>query len=333
MPVLCQIYLEKTRDGVHRSGEPVRGTLIYSVDKPTKFESIHVKLLGKGKCSWSESDGDNTTHYSNKEEYVNQSCNVLHSTTDKKLPAGKYEFPFHFVLPNEIPASMKNKTCTIEYKIIAEFIKAKFFSATSKFTTEIPVYSYVSRTSVEPLHFGLQKELFSLTSNNKVIVKAVLDKTVASPGQNLTLKMTVNNDTGLVITIKTQLYRYFTYISSSKSKRVDKESVKETTSVKTLKERSVSNLMFTVPILPSLYSIQHTKVMTGEYRVKVTADLPFPHINEVVEVPVVIGETRDRPGPEVRVLDNKPSSSKDRYEKEDKGEWNGDDNWDKLHIS
>ncbi|XP_022814807.1 arrestin domain-containing protein 2-like [Spodoptera litura] len=328
MPVVCQIFLDRTRDGVHRSGEPVRGTLVYSVDKPTKFDSIYINFIGKGKCRWSESDGDNTTFYGNKEEYVNQSCNVLHSRSDKKIPAGRYEFPFQFFLPHEIPSSIKNKTCTIEYKIVAEFVKAKFFNATSKFNAEITVYAYVDRTCVEPLHFGLHKDLFSLTSNNKVIVKAVLDKTVAAPGENLTLKLTINNDSGLVIVIKTQLYRYFTYISSSKRKKVDKDSVKETASARTIKERSVSNLMFTIPILPSLYSIQHTKIMTGEYKVRVTADLPFPHINEVVEVPVVIGERRDRVGPEIMVLNEKPSSTK-----EDKGESKYDDNWDKLRIS
>lgn len=328
MPVLCEIFLDKTRDGVHRSGEPIRGTLVYSVDKPTKFESIYMSFVGKGKCRWSESDGDDNRYYENKEEYVNQSCNVLHSRSDNKIPAGRYEFPFQFFLPHEIPASFKNKTCCIQYKITAEFVKAKFFNATSKFVKEIPVYAYVSRTSVEPLHFGLHKDLFSLTSNQKVIVKAVLDKTIAAPGENFTIKLTIDNDSGLNVIIKTKLYRCFTYISSSKSKKVEKEAVKDTASATTIKERSVSNLMFTVPVLPSLYSIQHTKIMTGEYKVRVKIDLPFPHFNEEVEVPVAIGERRDRLGLDDLVLDEQPSSSKEYI-----GERKYDENWDKLRVS
>lgn len=78
-----------------------------------------------------------------------------------------------------------------------------------------------------------------------------------------------------------------------------------------LKEKSVTELTCLVPTLPSLYSIQHSKILIGEYKVRVTVKILFSHVNAVAKVPVVIGERKDHLGVTAVGVDNEcPSCSK-----------------------
>ncbi|KAJ8730546.1 hypothetical protein PYW08_001959 [Mythimna loreyi] len=317
MGVTCVILLQKTKEGVFRAGQPVAGIVKYKVDKPTKFTSIDIRLRGKGKCSWSETDmDDNKTTYSNKEEYVNICKNLL---IGHNVVSGTHECPFEFFLPEKIPTSMKNSTCTIEYKIFVTFVKDNFFGTSSKFEADVLVYGYLEPCSPEPLIFGLQKNLFSLSTNvSNIDIKANIEKTFVSPGENIKVHLIIHNDTDVLITVKIELVKHFTYVSSGKSTNIEKEVLKPTAVyTPTVKERSVLRGNCTVPTLPNLYSIQHTQILIGEYKVRMTAKIPFPHTNAVVEIPVVIGEGRKQIG--ATVADFGASSSK-MNEIENRGE-------------
>ncbi|XP_022814527.1 arrestin domain-containing protein 5-like [Spodoptera litura] len=304
MTLLCQILLEKAKEGVFRSGDYVRGTLKYSVDKPTRYETIYIRFVGHGSVSWSESDGDDRKTYSNQEEYADLTQYILKPNEDNVLN-GCYDHPFEFLIPDDIPISKKDDVCNIYYKVVAIFVKTEGFIKTKKFDAEIPVYGYVNRCSPEPLVFGLQKELFSLTTTNKINVKAEIDKTFVTPGENITLKVTVNNNTDFPITVRTELVKRFTYRSSDDYTRVDTITVIGTAaSSPPMKVRSVSNLTCIVPTLANLYSIQYSKIVEGIYKVKVTAIVPFPHINESVEIPVVIGEGKEHLGATAKHVDD-----------------------------
>ncbi|KAF9807267.1 hypothetical protein SFRURICE_001699 [Spodoptera frugiperda] len=305
MTLLCQILLEKAKEGVFRSGDSVRGTLKYSVDEPTKYETIYIRFVGHGSVNWTESDGDDRKTYNNREEYADLTQYCLKPDEDNVLK-GCYDHPFEFLIPDDIPISKKDGVCHIYYKVVAVFVKSEGFFKTEKFDTEIPVYGYVNRCSPEPLIFGLQKELFSLTTTNKINVKVEIDKTFVTPGENITLKVTVNNNTDIPITIRTELVKRFTYRADDGHTRVDTVTVIGTAgNSPPMKERSVSNLTCIVPTLPSLYSIQNSKMVDGAYRVRVTAVVPFPHINESADVPVVIGEGKDLLGATAKNVDGK----------------------------
>ncbi|KAJ8721242.1 hypothetical protein PYW07_002017 [Mythimna separata] len=298
MGVTCLILLQKTKEGVFRAGQPVVGIVKYKVDKPTKFASIDIRLRGKGKCSWSETDmDDNRTTYSNKEEYVNICKNLL---IGQNVVTGTHECPFEFFLPANIPTSMKNSTCTIEYKVFVTFVKDNFFGTKCTYEAEVLVYGYVEPCSPEPLIFGLQKNLFSLGANSNIDIKAEIEKTFVTPGENIKVNLLIYNDTDVLITVKTEIVKHFTYVSSGKSTNIEKEVLKPTAVYSpNVKERSVFNALklgCIIPTLPNLYSIQHTKILIGEYKVRVTAKIPFPHTNAVVEIPVVIGERREQLG-------------------------------------
>nr|XP_049696657.1 arrestin domain-containing protein 5-like [Helicoverpa armigera] len=297
MSVKCQILLSDTKDGVFRAGLPISGTLQYSLETATKYDSIDIYLIGKGWCRWTEKDCDSVHFFHNKEDLVSLTKNIFKAKLgNETVQAGKYEYPFKFLLPEDLPSSFKNKTCIIMYKVITKFVEPGSLNVTDKFDVEVPVRGYVSPCSPEPLVFGLKKYLFSFTSKNQVTVKGMIDKTFLQPGENITLKLTINNDSDVPVNILTELCASFTYTSCKEKRHIRKfsrEPVKSTAGVSpTLKEKSVSSLTCVVPTWTS-YTIQNSSILKREYFVTVTARFPFPHFNEYVRIPVEIGEKKE----------------------------------------
>ena len=74
---------------------------------------------------------------------------------------GTFEYPFEFLLPENIPTSIKNPTCTIEYKVVATFLKENFYEIKKSIEAEVTVYGYVNPCSPEPQVFSIQKDFFA----------------------------------------------------------------------------------------------------------------------------------------------------------------------------
>ncbi|XP_063893634.1 arrestin domain-containing protein 3-like [Helicoverpa armigera] len=296
MGVLCQILINRTDDGVFRSGQTVTGTLKYSIEKPTRYNSIDISFVGKGRCRWSEGSRKNRRTYSNQEEYFSAYQNLYTPKGDEMLKPGEFEYPFEFIVPYNIPSSFKDYTCTIEYKVIVKFAKRKLFSSGDTFETEIPICGCVSSSLQEPLLFGLRKTLTSFKSNSKVRVNAEIDKVTVAPGEHFNLRLTIFNDSNVSVMVKTELLTFFTYVSSIGHKKVVMQPIEATKSNSTkIKAGSKTELVCNVPTLTSMYSIQHTKILIGQYKVRVMVKLPFPHVNAAVAIPVEIGEIGNSP--------------------------------------
>ncbi|KAH9635413.1 hypothetical protein HF086_006653 [Spodoptera exigua] len=291
MGVMCQILINRTEDGVFKVGGLVTGTLKYFIDKPTHYKSISITFLGKGSCWWSESRGKTTTHYSNSEEYINQIVNIYLDREKEDFISGGFEYPFQFLLPVDIPPSFKDSTCTIEYKIIVTFAKANKITSKKYFDVEIPVTSYVNPCSLEPMMFCLRKNIFSFnkTNSNQIDLKGEIIKTCVTPGENIQIRLTVNNDTNLQIFAKTELVHRLTYIASCGHKKTRENIVSNTSTMTPVAANSVVNLICVIPTLHNLSSLEHTKVMIGEYKVKLVVKPPFPHMFRMLYIPVAIG--------------------------------------------
>uniref|UniRef100_A0A2A4JR69 Arrestin C-terminal-like domain-containing protein n=1 Tax=Heliothis virescens TaxID=7102 RepID=A0A2A4JR69_HELVI len=291
MGVQCQILINRIDDSVFRTGQIVTGTLKYFIEKPTRYESIDISFVGKGSCYWTEGSSKNRKSYSNEEVYFCAQQNLYTAKYDEMVKPGAFEYPFEFIIPYGIPSSLKNDICKIEYKVTVKFAKKKLFSVNDKFETEIPIRGYVSASLQEPLLFGLRKTLTSFKSKSKVRVNAEIDKVLLAPGENFNLRLTIYNDSNVSLVIKTELLTHFTYISSTGHEMVVMDPIEATKSNSTkIKAGSKTELVCNVPTLTSLYSIQHSKILVGQYKVRVMVKLPFPHVNAAVAIPVEIGE-------------------------------------------
>ncbi|KAH9635415.1 hypothetical protein HF086_006655 [Spodoptera exigua] len=295
MGVMCQILLDPTENGIYRAGGLVTGTLKYFIDKPTQYRRISMVLIGKGKCIWTEHSNrstrnrartTNTIYYTNNEDYTNQMTNI--NLGKEQFISGAFEYPFQFQLPINIPPSFKDQICTIEYKLTVSFLKTNSMTPQREFDVEIPVTSYVMSFSLEPLLLTLEKKL-SFKVKNKITVNGEISKTCILPGEKTELAITVNNDSSAQIFIRTELIYYLTYISSVNHRRNREEVVRNTTTKTVVAAKSVSNLICVVPTYHNLCSIQHSRILIGEYKVRIKIEVPWPHRDESLDIPVVIG--------------------------------------------
>ncbi|XP_063359391.1 arrestin domain-containing protein 17-like [Cydia amplana] len=304
MGISCKIHLKKSREGIHRAGEPINGILSYAIDEPTEYQTAVLSFVGTAKCFWREYDlvRKSSYTYSGNDEFLSLHTNIIKKQPEQTitLDVGTYEFPFEFLLPAEIPSSFQDEYSGIEYHVKVKFMKPSFFSLTKKFEREVTVYGNVNPvTGSESRTYELQKKLFKWFSSIEPIIylKARIAKSFLTPGENALVDMAVANETDTDISnITTELSCRTTYTGkrffSIKAKVVD-ETIKGCASItpsipayKTVKYSCI------VPTLPHLYSIQHSKIISKEYFITVIMNLPFPHIMATCTIPIVIGEGR-----------------------------------------
>lgn len=307
MEVACQIFIQTPRDGVHKAGRPVRGSVRYTVEGPTEFQDIILSLVGKGKCSWTETHsnvGNNRRQRSVTYEGTEVILSNYMSIVTKKpgftafLPAGTYEYQFKFELPKNIPSSFKNSTCTIAYRIGLKFIKPNLFSCSKKFTTAINVIGFVKFVSPEGnVLFDLKKSLVRpLSKRNHIIsLQTGISNSLISPGHNANISFAITNNTDVKITsVKTELICYKTYTANCGRRKFGKKMIFESTvDTPSIPADSIVNMTVLMPVPAHLYSIQNCKIMEQEYKVKVTLKLPMPYINASKKHSIVIGKKRD----------------------------------------
>lgn len=328
MGVTCQILIQRPREGVHRAGRPVVGSVKYAVDEPTEYKDIVISLVGEGECSWTESRrnivvGSNHNRH-NRHGHVEQHHDQRHKTyrgtevfianytsiLNKQpgctaiLPVGTYEYQFRYMLPKNIPPSFNDSICTITYQIGIKFEKPSLFKFHKKFTTAFNVYGYVEPVSLEGnTLFGLEKSLLRPFSKRKHMInlKANISSTLFAPGQNADIVFAVTNDSDVKITsIKTELVCYTTYFANCGRKKESKKFIKEST-VETLSipADAVANMASVMQVQADLYSIQNCRIIKNEYKLKVTLRLPIPYTNASMELPIVVGEKRNERNTEV----------------------------------
>lgn len=287
MDVVCQILITRTEDGVFKSGDLVTGTIKYFIEEPTKYEAISINFHGKGNCWWTKTDSSAPgRNFGNTEDYVNQTICFYTGKSGEEL-SGAYEYPFQFLLPVNIPSSYKDGNCVIDYKIIVTFVKT---TKREQFEAEIPVHAYVTSSIQEPISFGLQKKLFSMFANNKIGLKGELENVAVTPGANINMTLKVNNNSNNEIFIKTELIKCFTFMSNRGDSSTDVVLIPNTTTGYNIGKNTEQSVTCIVPTFSNLFSIQNTKIIKGEYKVRVTIQMSFPYKDATVEVPVVIGK-------------------------------------------
>ncbi|KAJ0175848.1 hypothetical protein K1T71_009007 [Dendrolimus kikuchii] len=315
MGVISQILIQRTEEGIHRAGESVTGVVKYAIDEPTEYKDISLSLIGKGQCAWSRDGGSG--EYRGNEEYINRKANILQKPKNVTIvvPAGCYEYPFQFILPKDIPPSFKDEFCEITYVIVLEFVKARLINSTKQFKVELSVYGNVKPTFTSPIIFGMEKSLLKPFSARRHIInlKVEVAKTILTPGDNINLNYVITNESAIAVKgVRIELLNKTKYTADCGETKYYEKVFKECTiSQSSCESDSIVKSRAIVPTLAELYTIQHTKVISKEYFLKLTLELPIPYRNESAELEVVIGETcreDDIPPPyisekEIKVLD------------------------------
>ncbi|XP_053619950.1 uncharacterized protein LOC128680676 [Plodia interpunctella] len=304
MGIKCQINLSKLSDGIYSASGTVSGIIQYTVDEVTVFDKITVSLKGHGTLIVHD-QRDNASYdnysFTRRETYIDED---IVTKNEKKTPheIGTHEKKFHFKLPDKLPSSLCyygtntrfRVRCNIIYYVRIKFEKPGFLQFAKRFKRELTVKSQIKPTLLtQPVIYGEQKKIFQLipSKNSIVNIKANIKKSVVSPGGTIDLEYDVRNDTTNVTVkgVETKLTEIYTFTTSCgreiKIHRAVDSTETKTGSIKSEEEKHF-DLNINVPI--DKFSLGHSNIVTRNYLVQIIAELPFPHTNVVLEIPVEI---------------------------------------------
>lgn len=309
MGVICQIHVEKPAEGFFRPGSHVVGTIKYTVTEDKVYDKIVLSLKGTGYCQFTNNVRNHHNkmnnqhyqtprHFTGNDVYVNLQSDVL---TDPSgiVVAGEYTAPFSFVLPFNIPPTFNHTTMSyvarIQYYIKLKFSKPGVFTKANKFKREINVGSVViPKLSAGPMAYELHKSLTSLIGGRKNDIKlqVTLNQSVTLPGSCLQLLFAIENNTNINIPkIKTGILR--TEILRSDCNRVQvfekilKVCKSETPSID---KGASANLSSVIEIPNDVYTVEHSRIISRDYKLIVTVKIPGFHRNAELIIPLTLGE-------------------------------------------
>jgi len=100
------------------AGEYVEGEVYVRAKQPSTYKKLVVSLDGEEFVYWTEGQGRNKRHYSNR--YQNYKSSFIVMDFQGKVNQGDFTFPFALLLPNMITGSFfYSKHCFLKYTLQA----------------------------------------------------------------------------------------------------------------------------------------------------------------------------------------------------------------------
>lgn len=298
--MFCQINLFKPSNTSFTPGETIAGVIKYAVHETMEFERITTSLKGSGQLRVRADHGKRDKTYTANETYVDMD-NVV-TATNIQVPIGCYEIKFNFKIPENLPSSLEYiKTiprykikCRINYYIRIKFERPGWFSFAKHFRKEIDIVSGITpQLLMEPVIYGESKKLMRLFSRKNAIVgiKATILNSVIPTGSKIHVNYEIKNDTNVVIgCVETKLIEVYSFKAQGHAELNHHEVVPNTTVRLGSIDGGVTRtwpLGLDPPI--DRLSLQNSKIVARNYLVRITAELPMPHRNVVLDIPVQIG--------------------------------------------
>lgn len=307
MGIFCQINLNKPPDGAFCGGEVVSGMIKYALDEPMEMEKITVSLKGMGNLRITERTNkkNGRRSYTSSEVYVD---------TDEVIQEGKYTVPpesyelkFNFQLPQNVPPTFEyNKhisrykvNCNIKYYVRIKFERPGWFAFTKHFRKEITVAStIIPKLSMEPVMYGERSKLLQLFSSkvSTVIMKAEILNSVIANGGKIEIKSGIENDTTINIkSVEVKLVEVYTFNASGCKDVKAWEDVPDCeTKTGSIKSGATLHMPVDIVVPSDIISLDNSKIVSRDYIVRITAALPMPHRNVILDIPLQIGDNVQR---------------------------------------
>lgn len=319
MGVTSDILIEYPANKKHITGESIKGIVKFHLDKDTVYKKITLSLVEKGYCQWYEYESlyrgrrsqqirqrkkvGNRYIFEGHETKVVKKINLLDKNANENttLTAGPYEHTFKIIIPENIPPSMKTDIGEIKYYLVLKFKKPRIFSLNKKFKTNITIYPGIdSSVADKTLSFTIEKTLNKLFSSYKheIYLKAELDRGYLNPSGERQISYVAANNSKVNISVKTELISKTKYKDDFVAKKYlvdDAKTMREviyscTVGIASAPENDISCMFVVIPVAPELCTVRHSKIITREFKLRVTLKLPLPHVNSSVEIPVFVGE-------------------------------------------
>uniref|UniRef100_A0A2A4JQH6 Uncharacterized protein n=1 Tax=Heliothis virescens TaxID=7102 RepID=A0A2A4JQH6_HELVI len=315
MGIKTEILVQIPKERKHITGEHIKGIVKFQLDKETVFKSISLSFVQKSYCSWVENAHiyekrflspvrhrpkiGNIYRFDGQENKVIEKIDFLNKEANEnvKLSLGSYAYPFEIFIPENLPPSIKTNIGFIKYYFVLKFEKPGLFNWNKTFRTQLSIYPRVDTSVVgEPVTFKFDKTLIQ----QQISVTGELEKGFFNSSQERRITFAVTNNSDVTFTLKTELVSNTKYTDTdpgiSDLKFEETKTVEEVVDYCTVKtpivpDNSVAN-MFNIlpPVTPEHLTVRHSKIISKEYKVRVTLMLPIPYANESIDIPVFIGE-------------------------------------------
>lgn len=308
MGVRCQILINSPQNGIYRAGEPVIGVAKLAIDEPTECKDVILSFISKGKCRWTEGSDNHRTTYTGTETYITRHVNITNKRPGETITLyGDYEYPFEFYIPEDAPTTFKDKNAAIAYGITLKLFKPSIFSFDDVFKAQVPINGFVDILNSDgrpipegPCVFGVQKSVFTMfgNKNSTITLKAVIKNPRLTPGENAHISCVVINQSNVAVSgLTAELFCYNKYTADcGRTYKIMKMVKRCKADMPGTPSGETSYYSCVVPTLLGCYSIQNSRIVSKEYKVRVTVRLPVPRINSYVEVPVAIGVLKSSAG-------------------------------------
>ncbi|CAH0400818.1 unnamed protein product [Chilo suppressalis] len=310
MGIFCKIGVVEDKNEL-TPGSVVSGAIKYAFDKDTVVKRIVISLKGRGHlCITNHSETGSSQSSSSdtmSELYVSIENVILNDISGEHLENGEYDTPFNFLLPENIPGSLKYEEtglstdieCKIAYFIRIKFEVIGFLKFNKKFEKEINIAHVLKpRLSMEPVTYGARNQFFQPFKIKKsfVNVKACIKCSVLEPGGKVEIAYEVLNDSNKIVeAIETKLvtvYKFYYHHDEKNYFKPEPEEVKNTESkTSAIKSGETLESSFEIEIPFDLHCIGDNKLVSRDYAVAIIAHLPMPHINVRLEIPIQVGKT------------------------------------------
>ncbi|XP_056320354.1 arrestin domain-containing protein 3 [Danio aesculapii] len=272
------------------NGDTLTGRVIVEVSKQTKITSLTVQAKGKANVAWTETHGEESVTYWDKEKYFSQTQSVLpedKADGSMTLVAGRHVFPFAFQLPNEgLPSSFKGVHGKIHYRLLAKLSRS--FRAASKAEVK---FTFVARadydlsTLMTPQHGSKDKNVIFFASGN-ISMDIFLPKTGYQQGEGLIVQGEIVNSSTRKIVPKYIIYQKQSFFAGGQRAVHTTEILKE--KGEPLVSSTRENLNKVLPLPPEISStIENCRILKVEYRLKVILDVSFTK-NPVIKLPFIV---------------------------------------------
>lgn len=308
MGIFCQINLNKPPDGAFYSGEVVSGIIKYALDEPMEIEKITISLKGMGHLRLTErTNQKNRRHtYGSDEVYVDID-EIIQEGKFKVLP-GSYDLKFSFRLPQNLPPTFEfykhipryGVNCKIKYYVRIKFDRPGWFAFAKHFRKEITVASTITpKLSTEPVMFGERSKLLQLFSSkpSTVIMKANIVNSVITNGGKIEIQSEIQNATTntTIKSVEIKLLEVYTFKATGHPEVKAYEDIPNCDSkTGSIKSGATQDMPIDIIVPSDKVSLENSKIVSRDYIVRIIAEMPMPHRNVVLEIPVQIGENVQR---------------------------------------
>jgi hypothetical protein len=304
MGISVEILVNQPAEGYFVSGSTVSGVILYDLDKVYRFRRIVVSCKGIGRLSVQENAAGQrkTRTYKHGEDYFNLESVVQQNENIETNP-GPYQTQFNFLLPFNIPPSLKYSKridshkvkCVIKYYLRIKFEMPSMFQFDKRFRKEINLVSklFVPRLSMSPTVYRETKQLSHLFSHksNVINIKLVVHCSIVKPGEKVCINFDIENETDIDITcVTTKLVETysFSFPSHSNVNMSDKINLTNVVSPKIMSGET-KTMLIECNVPEYLYTFDSSNIVNRNYFVRVKLILPMPYFNIPLLLPIQIG--------------------------------------------